>query len=133
MGIHQYKCSRQQMQKKLLETKKSLRVSYKLEQLQFGWVVCLRCQKTFLSMTNAKCHYKDEHVDKIGVVANKNTSQPAELNNDEELDTDPDFGLAPLDDGRVICLRCTILCSNIIQAKHHYREQHMTKKPEANV
>ena len=54
-------------------------------------------------------------------------------NNDHELDTDPDFGLAPLDDGRVICLRCTKLCKNNTEANIHYKEEHMTKKSEANI
>ena len=53
-------------------------------------------------------------------------------NEDVELDTDPDLVLAPLDDGRVICLRCTILCNNIIQAKNHYKNQHMNNKSEKN-
>ena len=77
---------------------------YDLEQIQHSWVVCLQCQKTFLSMENAKCHFKDEHIDQIV------TDTPEDVNqSDEEVDTDPDLGLAPLDDGRVICLRCTIL------------------------
>ena len=73
-------------------------------------------------MANARSHFKDKHIDKNDVVTNKSTVQLQ-----AEPDTDPDLGLAPLNDGRVICLRCTLLCSNIIQAKNHYREQHITK------
>ena len=49
------------------------------------------------------------------------------MHEEKELDSDPDFGLAPLDDGRVICLRCTELVCSMKTAKIHYREQHMTK------
>ena len=33
-----------------------------LEYLQYGWVVCHCCSKTFLSMKNATSHYMDEHM-----------------------------------------------------------------------
>ena len=41
---------------------KANKFEYELEKLQYGWIACLRCFKTFLSIQNAKCHFKDEHV-----------------------------------------------------------------------
>ena len=97
--------------------------NFELEKIQHGWVVCLKCHKTFFCMENGKCHFKNDHVDKDVAVNNESARQ-----SEEELDFDPDLGLAPLDDGRVICLRCTLLCSNMELAKRHYEEEHMTRK-----
>ena len=50
------------------------KVSYELERLQYGWVACLRCLKTFFKMTDARCHYESEHFGK-NEEAIKNTPQ----------------------------------------------------------
>ena len=58
---------------------------HELEQIQYGWVVCLKCHKTFFSMENAKYHFKNEHVDK-NIASNIESTQEAQ----EELDFDQD-------------------------------------------
>ena len=49
-----------------------------------------------------------------------------------EFNTDPDFGLAPLEDGCVICLRCTTLCGNRQRAEIHYSMRHIPKRTKLN-
>ena len=63
-------------------------------------------------------------LDKNGDATNENTPQSEEdFETNQDLDLELEF--ATLDDGRVICLRCTLLCCNITQAEIHYKEQHM--------
>ena len=50
-------------------------MSNELEKLQYGWVACLRCQKTFFKMNYAKYHYENEHIGNSDVATNKNTLQ----------------------------------------------------------
>ena len=80
--------------------------AYKLKEIHRGWMACLSCNKTFLGIQNAEFHLKNEHMDKDNVVNDDYNDNP---------DSDPDLGLAVLDDGSVICLRCTLLFSNITQ------------------
>ena len=57
--IHQYKCFKPLGRRFHFEARNSFEVSHELEKLENGWVVCLGCRKTFLSMENAECHLKN--------------------------------------------------------------------------